>query len=408
MRLRTWLLGLLFAAPLVADTSAERWSALDAAASKGDLEAALAATEGLSEVALASFLRRGRAYPDPEPGRIRVELVDGAGTESWGIIEVPSTFRPGNGLILLLHGLGDVPDSLLRMYRTYSRTEGVALAAPCAKALAKVVEEEDEPKLMIKPAVWWSYKSHGFPMRLLAEVKRRLDIDENRVVIVGYSMGGFGAWNLSMRFPDRFAGAVAYAGGISRNEWFVREDKRARELLVNLIHTPVFFLHGDADMTVPIKGDRLSKRCLEDLGYEFVYREVKGAAHILPVSDGSKLHAEITSWIGGRRRDPRPSHIVHAAHELDHGVSSWARIDAMSGDLALVDAEWNGGTLRVDTEGVSRLTLFVPAEAADTVEVTWNGKTRRVPVERGRQVLLESWLLHEDRHMVWGSKLTLE
>lgn len=408
MRIRTWLFCLLLAAPVVADTAGEAWKAIDAAAAGGDLEAAIEATDGMSQTDLAAFLRDGRQYADAEAGRTRVDLVDGAGTKSWGLIEVPSTFKPGNGAILLLHGLGDVPDSLMRMYRSYSEKQGLLLAAPCAKALAKEIEETDEPKLkIVKPAVWWSYKSHGFPLELLAEVKRRFDVDEDRVVLSGYSMGGFGAWNLGMRFPDRFAGVVAYAGGVSRNEWFVKEDTRFRELLVNLLHTPIFFLHGDADFTVPIKGDRLSKKCLEDLGYDFVYREVKRSSHMLPVGEGSKLHGEITSWIDDRRRDPAPSHVVHLAHDLDHAAAYWVRIDAMEGGTALVDAEWKDGGLRVDSEGVTRLTVFVPDKASASIKVTWNGKARDVACERGKSVLLESWLLHEDRRMVWGAKLPL-
>ncbi len=408
MRVRPWLLWLLVAAPLVADSSGEAWKALDAAASRGDLEAALEATGEMSATDLAAFLRDGRAYPEPEAGQTRVDLVDGAGTKSWGMIEVPSTFRPGNGVILLLHGLGDVPDSLMRMYRSYSQKEGLILAAPCAKPLAKEVEEADEPKLkIIKPEVWWSYKSHGFPLELLAEVKRRYDIDEDRVVLSGYSMGGFGAWNIGMRFPDRFAGVVAYAGGVSRNEWFVKEDKLARELLVNFLHTPIFFLHGDADFTVPIKGDRLSKKCLEDLGYDFVYREVKRSQHMLPVGDGSKLHGEITSWIDERRRDAAPAQVVHVAHDLDHAAAYWVRIDAMEGGTALVDAEWSDEGLRVDSEGVTKLTVFVRGDASASVRVTWNGKARDVECETGKPVLLESWLLHEDRRMVWEAKLSL-
>lgn len=400
----------LLALPLAADTAKETWSALDQAVSKGDLEAATQATQGLSEADLAAFLREGRAYEDPTPGRTRVDLVDGAGTKSWGLVEVPSSVGKKPGAVLLLHGLGDVPESLMGMYKSFSEREGYLLIAPRAKALAKSIEEADEPQIkMIKPTEWWSYKSHGFPFRLLSEVKKQFDIDEDRVILDGYSMGGFGAWNLGIRFPDRFAGVVAYAGGISRNEWFTREDTSARELIVNLMHLPVFFLHGDADITVPIKGDRLTKKCLDDLGFEYVYREVHRASHMLPVGDGSKLHGEITKWIGERHRDAAPAHVAHVAHDLDHGTAYWLRIDAMEGGLATVDAEWKDGGLRVDSEGATKLTLFVPSDdGAAEIHVVWNGKARTVKAERGKGVLLESWMLHEDRRMVYGAKVTLE
>ena len=43
---------------------------------------------------------------------------------------------------------------------------------------------------------------------VIAEVKRRFRIDENRVYLVGFSMGGRGVWHLGMRYPSDWAAIV--------------------------------------------------------------------------------------------------------------------------------------------------------------------------------------------------------
>jgi pimeloyl-ACP methyl ester carboxylesterase len=42
--------------------------------------------------------------------------------------------------------------------------------------------------------------------------KRSYTIDENRVVLRGFSMGGAGAWHLGLHYPDRWAAIEAGAG----------------------------------------------------------------------------------------------------------------------------------------------------------------------------------------------------
>ena len=50
----------------------------------------------------------------------------------------------------------------------------------------------------------------------MAAVKKRFKIDEKRILLRGFSMGGEGAWHIALHYPDRFAAAEIGAGTISR------------------------------------------------------------------------------------------------------------------------------------------------------------------------------------------------
>jgi len=71
-------------------------------------------------------------------------------------------------------------------------------------------------------------------LNVIAEAKRVLNIDENRIYLEGECIGGVGCWQLAARYPDMFA-AIAPRGGVSSmfNE--------------NLRNVPVWQYHGEKD-----------------------------------------------------------------------------------------------------------------------------------------------------------------
>ncbi len=53
----------------------------------------------------------------------------------------------------------------------------------------------------------------------IAEVKRRFKIDDNRIILRGFSLGGAGAWHIALQYPDRFAAAEIGAGTYPRRAY---------------------------------------------------------------------------------------------------------------------------------------------------------------------------------------------
>ena len=112
-------------------------------------------------------------------------------------------------------------------------------------------------------------------LRVVEEMKEHYPVDESRVYLYGYSMGGSGAWTIATHYPDGFAAAVVISGRTDYYLWFDLEREKvpqwARMLIdtdnpidtaENLRHVPVLVYHGTED-TLMKKGH--STRMVERL-----------------------------------------------------------------------------------------------------------------------------------------------
>jgi predicted peptidase len=95
-------------------------------------------------------------------------------------------------------------------------------------------------------------------LEVLDEVIRSNDIDPTRVYLTGMSMGGFGAWMLGLRHPNRFAAIAPICGG-----------GRIADISRSLTHQPealrslgVWAFHGANDRVVPLEE---SERMIDEL-----------------------------------------------------------------------------------------------------------------------------------------------
>ncbi|MET0394618.1 MAG: prolyl oligopeptidase family serine peptidase [Chitinophagaceae bacterium] len=75
---------------------------------------------------------------------------------------------------------------------------------------------------------------------LLDDIKSSYRVDADRVYLTGLSMGGFGTWDLAMKFPERFAAIAPVCGG--------GDTTTVRTLR----HMPVWCFHGAKDDVVPL------------------------------------------------------------------------------------------------------------------------------------------------------------
>src|ERR1041384_536812 len=73
---------------------------------------------------------------------------------------------------------------------------------------------------------------------LLAHIEQKYTIDQKKVIVTGFSMGGAGVWYWADKYPERFSAAIPLAGRptLSPEGWRV----------------PVFAVHSRAHPTVPI------------------------------------------------------------------------------------------------------------------------------------------------------------
>jgi predicted peptidase len=155
-------------------------------------------------------------------------------------------------LVLVFHGAGQRGDDNRKQL------------APYAAGWIDAAVQSNHPSILLLPQCptgqqWvdtpWSKGSYSFPTvpisqpmklakEILDQVLREKSVDKNRVYVMGASMGGYGAWNFVMRYPEFVAAAVPVCGG---------GDPAMAEAIK---HVPIWAFHGDADDVVPPSGSQ--------------------------------------------------------------------------------------------------------------------------------------------------------
>jgi predicted peptidase len=146
-------------------------------------------------------------------------------------------------LMLFLHGAGERGNDL----------EKVKLHGP-PKLIAK---GKKFPFLVVSPQCpenqWWSSEKLDL---LLQEITDKYNIDENRVYVTGLSMGGFGTWDLAIKYPKRFAAIAPICGGGDSSKVAVLKD------------LPIWVFHGAKDSIVKIEQSQRMVDALKASGSE--------------------------------------------------------------------------------------------------------------------------------------------
>lgn len=168
-------------------------------------------------------------------------------------------------LAVFLHGSGERGDDNFQQLR-------IVPTELCAPSIA-----EDFPCAILVPQCpkglsWTSRLSENVTILDLLdymcdEVLQDARIDPLRVYLIGYSMGGFGAWSWAAHSPSRFAAIVPIAGG---------GDPSTGSAFIDL---PVWALHGADDKVVSVEQTRAMISAIREAGGVPKYSEITGLGH---------------------------------------------------------------------------------------------------------------------------------
>lgn len=97
------------------------------------------------------------------------------------------------------------------------------------------------------------------------------NIDQNRIYVLGMSLGGYGTMDVAAAYPDRIAAAIAMCGGSTAKN------------LTALNEVPLWIIHGTADNRVPVsQSDRVVKALRAEGGERLEFDRVPGMNHSQP------------------------------------------------------------------------------------------------------------------------------
>jgi hypothetical protein len=134
---------------------------------------------------------------------------------------------------------------------------------------------------------------------MLDAVEREFRVDRSREFLIGWSMGGYGAWNLAATYPDRWAAVVVAAGAVDLSK------------APRLNHTRAWVFHGTADYAVPVERAREMVAAVRDAGGNAVLTELPDVGHNI----GHVIFSEdaLYAWLLNPHQPPQPDRFIRNA-----------------------------------------------------------------------------------------------
>ena len=165
---------------------------------------------------------------------------------------------------------------------------------------------------------------------VVADVKRRFHIDEDRTYLTGLSMGGGGTLWIGLTRPDVWAAIAPVCPA---------PPFGTVERAPNALNFPVHFFQGGADPVVNPEGTRQWRKRLEDLGTKVEYVEYPGVQH----NSWEKAYADeaIFKWFGQFKRNKFPDRVRFVTDAYQYGGAYWVKFDKLTpGTFAKIDAQF--------------------------------------------------------------------
>ncbi|MBP7459956.1 MAG: prolyl oligopeptidase family serine peptidase [Candidatus Delongbacteria bacterium] len=196
-----------------------------------------------------------------------------------------------------------------------------------------------------------SYAEEDF-FTTLAIVKSKYNIDENRIYLVGLSMGGTGALYFLTHYPDYFAAGAILCPlydmvKLIPNTVMSRLTHKQKHLinlynyynyLENVQDIPLYIFHGTNDSVISVENSRQLVSDLNALGFTKVYIEFSNMNH--NVWDIAANHDMILSFLFKHSRKPKELY----NHVYQTGDLKYNRFDFME----IQEAHRNRNLMRIE------------------------------------------------------------
>ena len=213
----------------------------------------------------------------------------------------------------------------------------------------------------------------------LNDVKKHFNVDENRILVRGFSMGGASAWHIGAHYGTDFA-AIAPGAGFAETKDFVGYTRRntqltwfeekllhltnATDYAVNFFNVPVVAYNGDKDgqkqaadvmaTNMEAEGLTLSRVIGENIGHAYT------PAAIVQID-------RMMDALAQRGRVAYPREVRFSTWTLKYNRMRWVTVDGLDKhwDRARVTASIEGDhTVKATTAGISALSFQMEPGAA--------------------------------------------
>lgn len=181
---------------------------------------------------------------------------------------------------------------------------------------------------------------------IIETVLYKFNVDENRIYLMGHSMGGWGSWWIGLRNRDLFA-CISPMSGFP-----------PMEFLPNALHLDPYVIHSEDDPVVAVSGSREPMARLGEIGISHRYLEENGYGHSSKMI-GDNL-SNLFRWMKQHERPKNPQKINIIIRTPAKGSAWWLRItDTLKyPEIASVSAEINEeGVISIVTGNVKEIAI---------------------------------------------------
>ena len=210
----------------------------------------------------------------------------------------------------------------------------------------------------------------------LAHIREDYRIDENRIAVRGFSMGGAACWQFAAHYAGLWAAAAPGAGFAESAQFLNLAPSESRpwyqtnlwhlydatDYAVNLFNCPTVAYSGEVDKQK--QAADIMAHALEREGIELTHVIGPQTAHKYHPGAKEEINRRIDS-IMNRGRNPMPREVRFTTWTLRYNRMHWVAINALAQhwSRARIDAAWDAAanTIRVATTNVTALTLDFPS-----------------------------------------------
>ncbi len=136
------------------------------------------------------------------------------------------------------------------------------MVEPALRELGAIIVSPDCPS-----SDWTQPESEAFVIELIENIQAEHNIDKDKILVTGYSLGGMGTWHLAASHPEQFSVGVVMAGmppdNVLEIDWQV----------------PLYVIHGRNDEVLPIDPTLGAVAQLQSQGEDIKLIILEGVTH---------------------------------------------------------------------------------------------------------------------------------
>ncbi len=208
----------------------------------------------------------------------------------------------------------------------------------------------------------------------LENIRKHYQIDENRISVRGFSMGGAATWHLAAHHAGLWASSAPGAGFVETAEYTkvdLKDIPDYEQKLWNLTNASSYAGNFFNLPVVAYSGELDRQKQAADVMAREMKKEGIELTHIIGPKTEHKYHPDSIPEISKRidsivskGRNPIPMHVKFTTYTLRYNKMFWVTVDGLEQhwEKATVDAEIKDATtVNVTTKNVSAFSLEMPS-----------------------------------------------